>query len=266
MSEQNYRIAVVDRALDALEALAEARGPVGVSDIARTIGATKSAVFRILVNLERRGYVLRDPTSSKYQLGGRLVQLGYHALATFDVRERARPVLEALHERFNETVNLAIPVNGRLLYIDMIESEHGLRMAARIGATDEMHSTALGKAILSFLPEEQREQVLRSPLAKRTAQTNTDPASLRQELERIRASGVAEDHGENEPGACCYGSPIFDHAGNVTAAVSISAPERRLRGEVAEEVRQAVLAAAQDITDRIGGRWPPMSSQGSENG
>lgn len=256
MSEQGYRIAVVDRTLDVLEALADARGPAGVSEIARSIGATKSAVFRILVNLERRGYVLRDPASGKYQLGGRLVQLGHQALATFDIRTRARPVLEELHLRFNETVNLGIPVNGRVLYVDMIESEHGLRMAARIGATDDMHSTALGKAILSFLPEAEREQVLRGPLARRTERTITNPEALRRELAQIRESGTAEDGGENEPGARCFGAPIFNHAGDVVAAVSISAPERRLDAARAREVTQAVRAAAAEITERIGGVWP----------
>lgn len=261
MASNDYRIAVVDRTLDLVEALADARGPVGVSELAREIGATKSAVFRILANLERRGYVVRDAATSKYLLGGRLVQLGHRALKSMDVRSQARPVLEDLHATFNETVNLGMLVDSNISYVDMIESDQGLRMAAQIGATDEMHSTALGKAVLSFMPEEEREQILSRPLVRRTARTLTDPALLREELARIRQSGVAEDRGENEDGARCFGSPIFDFQGNVIGAVSVSSPESRFDYERLTLVPDAVRAAAIAITAAIGGTWPLVGEE-----
>lgn len=261
MSGKQYYIAVVDRTLDILEALAEARGPAGVSDLAREIGATKSAVFRILANLERRGYVVRSPATSKYQLGARVAQLGHHALAMMDLRAQARPVIEALHDRFNETVNLAALVNSSVAYIDMIESDHGLRMAAQVGATDAMHCSALGKAILSFLPDDEREAILQGPLERRTDRTITDPDLLRAELVRIRQHGVAEDRGENEDFARCLGAPIFDYQGNVIGAVSVSSPMSRLGEERGKEVAAAVLVAAQEITASIGGSWPIASGQ-----
>ena len=264
MSGNNYRIAVVDRTFDLLEALESARGPLGVSDLAREIGATKSAVFRILANLERRGYVVRDPLSSKYQLGGRLAQLGHQALKSIDIRSRARPVLEDLHQQFNETVNLGMLVESTISYVDMIESDQGLRMSAQVGATDEMHSTALGKAILSFLPETERDRILSRPLVRRTSRTMTDPDILRAELARIRSDGVAEDQGENEDGAHCFGAPIFDYQGNVIAAVSVSSPDSRLYGERLTMVVDAVRAAAIEITANIGGRWP-VTVEGEED-
>lgn len=256
MSGNGYRIAVVDRTLDLLEALGEARGPAGVSELAREIDATKSAVFRILVNLERRGYVVRDPFSSKYQLGVRLAQLGYHVLNSMDIRIRARPVIEDLHERFNETVNLGMLVDSTVSYVDMIESDHGLRMSAHVGATEEMHSSALGKAVLSFLPETEREVILRQPLPRRTAHTITDPELLRAELAKIRQRCLAEDRGENEEGALCFGAPIFDYRGNVIGAVSVSSPASRLHDERAGQVADAVRSAAISITSGIGGIWP----------
>lgn len=263
MSSQNYRIAVVERTLDLLEALERAREPRGVSELAREIGATKSAVFRILVNLERRGYVVRD-AHSKYQLGGRLIQLGYRALGAIDIRSTARPVMERLHESFNETVNLVLLTDQGIRYIDMIESDHGLRMSAQVGATDEMHSTAVGKAILSFLPDQEREAILAGPLVARTAQTITDPELLRVELNRIRCSGVAEDRGENEEGAHCVGAPIFNHSGKVIAGISVSSPATRLNGERLDLITDAVRNAARDITLYIGGQWPFEDSSDEE--
>lgn len=256
MSGNEYRIAVVERTLDLLEVLAEAGTPLGVSEMARGIGATKSAVFRLLVNLERRGYVVRDPISSKYQLGGELVRLGQRALESSDIRSRARPVLEALHHRFNETVNLGVFADALVAYVDMIESDQGLRMAARVGVTDQMHSTSLGKAILSFLPALEQERILARPLVRRTALTITDPEALRAELLTIRRIGVAEDRGENEVGARCFGAPIFDHQGQVVAAVSVASPQSRVDDERGLQISQAVRDAAADITERLGGRWP----------
>lgn len=256
MSGNDYRIAVLDRTLDLLEALAGAHAPAGVSDLAREIGATKSAVFRILANLERRGYVVRDPSTSKYQLGGQLVQLGHQALGSLDLRSQAQPVLEALHQQFNETVNLGVFVGDVVSYVDMIESDHGLRMAAQVGATDEMHSTSLGKAILSFLPEADRERILSQPLKGHTARTLTNPDILRVELARIRQIGFAEDRGENESGARCVGAPIFDYRAHVLGAVSVSCPESRLNDERMWQIADAVRAAAAEITRRIGGIRP----------
>jgi IclR family acetate operon transcriptional repressor len=256
VSGNDYRIAVVDRALDLLEILGSRGTPLGVSEMARGIGATKSAVFRLLVNLERRGYVVRDTNSGKYQLGGELIRLGQRALESSDLRSRARPVLEEMHLRFNETVNLAVFDQTHVTYVDMIESDQGLRMTARVGGTDAMHSTALGKATLSFLPPAEQERILAGPLDRRTERTITDPAHLRAELSLIRQLGFAEDRGENEPGARCFGAPIFDHQGCVFAAISISSPESRANDERAQQIAMAVRDAAANITQRLGGTWP----------
>lgn len=251
----DYSIAVLDRALDVLEALAEASGgmPLGVTEIARRVRTTKSAAFRVLSNLERRGYVSKDPLTARYTLGTRLAYLGERALGARDLRAAARPALEDLHRRFGETVNLAVPEGDEIVYVDMIESGHGLRMAARIGSRDYLHSTALGKAILAYMPSAEREQLLRGPLLPRTHRTMTDPDRLRAELARVHDEGVAEDRNENEIGARCLGAPIFDHRGAVIAAISVSAPESRLDDARAAAVAAAVRAAAAEVTRQIGG-------------
>lgn len=250
----NYSIAVLDRAVDLLEAMAAAHGPMGVSELARAIDSTKSATFRILVTLEERGYVYRVDESSKYELGLSLVHLGQSALERIDLRTVARPTMEDLHERFNETVNLGVLSGDRIVYVDMVESDHELRMSAQIGAHDNVHSTAIGKAILANLPVDQQDALLRAPLPARTPKTLTDPDELRKEIERIKVSGFSRDRGENEDGSCCFGAAIFDSQGNVAAAISVAGPDSRLKGEVAEDVAVAVRAAAQEVTDRLGGR------------
>jgi len=260
----DYSIAVLDRALDVLEALAEASGtlgrgaPLGVTDVARRVGTTKSAAFRILSNLERRGYVSKDPITAKYALGTRLAYLGDRSLGSLDLRGAARPELEELHRRFGETVNLGVREDAEVVYVDMVESSHGLRMAARVGARDLLHTTALGKAILAVLPQADRDRLLRRRLVARTERTITDTAVLRAALEQVRAAGVAEDREENEVGARCFGAPIFDHAGGVLGAISVSAPTSRLDDARAAEIAPAVAAAAAAVTRRLGGS-PPIA-------
>lgn len=253
-SSRNYRIAVLDRSVDLLEAMANAGGPVGVTELSRAIGSTKSATFRILATLEARGYVRRVPENGKYQLGLNLVRLGQSALGRIDLRSIARPVLDELHRRFNETVNLGVLSGGRIVYVDMVESDHGLRMAAQVGAHDYAHSTAIGKAILANLPEQQQEMLMEGPLPARTDKTLTTREALLNDIERIRVSGVSRDRGENEHGAYCFGAPIFDAQGHVAAAISISGPETRLNEEITEDVAVAVRTAAQEISDRLSGQ------------
>ena len=123
-------------------------------------------------------------------------------------------------------------------------------MAARVGGRDYLHSTALGKAILAFLPPAERDHLLHAPggLPARTERTITDPAKLRAELERVRERGIAEDRDENEVGARCLGAPIFDHRGVVAGAISVSAPDSRLDDARAAEVAVAVREEAAAIT------------------
>lgn len=252
-SGPDYSIAVLDRALDVLEALADGSEPLGVTELARRVGATKSAAYRILANLERRGYVSKDATTARYALGSRLAYLGQRSLGAFDLRQVARPVLDELNRRFHETVNLGVLEGDEVVYIDMVESHHGLRMAARVGARDFVHATALGKALLAFSPPEAIQRRLQRPLPRRTDRTITDPGLLAEELARVRGRGVAEDHGENELGARCVAAPIFDHDGGVIGAISVSSPESRLDDARAAEVAVAVQEAAREITRRAGG-------------
>ena len=252
----DYQIAVVARTLDVLEMLAVSDEPVALTELARDLDATKSSVFRILVTLEQRGYVAREPSSGRYRLGTHLAYLGSRSLRSLDLRRAARPVLEELHRRFGETVNLGVLDDAEVVYIDMVESDHGLRMAAQLGGRDPAYSTSLGKAILAYLPEPVRESHLPTRLIARTPQTIINRALLAVELERIRREGVAEDVGENEAGAHCFGAPIFDHGGSVIAAISISAPESRLSEPLKREIAPAIADAAGAITGAIGGRIP----------
>jgi IclR family acetate operon transcriptional repressor len=255
---RSYSIAVVGRTLDLLEALAAADEPMGTTEFARQLGMTKSAVFRILATLEERAYVTKDPVTARYSLGPRLASLGERALAGIDLRHVARPAMERLHAAFGETVNLGVLDGNDIIYLDMVESTHGLRMSARVGSRHPAHSTALGKAMLAFLPEEHLEARLSRPLTAQTSHTVTNPAALREQLRAARARGVAEEVSENEEGARCLGVALFDLRGHPTAALSVSAPETRINDDRAAAIARALREASRTITQTMGGTWPAI--------
>jgi IclR family transcriptional regulator, KDG regulon repressor len=256
LAERTYSIAVVSRAMDVLEALEASDEPLGTSDLARRLNTTKSAVFRILATFEKRGYVTKDPVTARYALGPRLAVLGERALSSIDLRRIARPVLERLHADFDETVNLGVLESGDIVYIDMVESSHGLRMAAKIGSRHPAHSTALGKAMLAFLPDSELAILLPPHLMAQTDHTITDPHLLRRELQRVRLQGTAEEIGENEHGARCVGVAVFDQRGRPAAAISVSGPDSRIDDDRAAAIAIALRRASRTITWEIGGTWP----------
>lgn len=254
-SDRAYEIAVLERAFDLVDALASADEALGATELAREIGATKSATFRILVNLERRGYVRKDPVTARYRLGPTLVSLGYQASNGIDMLSLAHPHLVSLSEQLQETANLGAMRDREIVYLDIVESPRSLRMAARVGARDHVHSTALGKAILAFLPDDERDAFLSTPLPQRTGHTITNPDLLREELARIRRDGVAREAGENEPDARCVGAPVFDRHG-VCAALSISGPASRMDEAMLERASHLISQAAASLTTELGGISP----------
>ncbi len=256
--ERSYTIAVLSRALDVLETLEVSGEPMGTSDLARSLDTTKSAVFRILSTFEQRGYVMKQPGTTRYSLGARLATLGQKALSGLDLRRIARPELERLHATFQETVNLGV-INGTdIVYLDMIESPHDLRMVARIGSYHPAHSTALGKAMLAYLPEKELATSIPIDLRAQTSRTIIDRSTLLDELRHVRQRGTAEEIEENELGARCVGVAIFDQRQRPVAAISVSAPASRVDDARVAAIATALVQASRTITRAIGGAWPDL--------
>jgi IclR family acetate operon transcriptional repressor len=248
-----YAIAVLAKALDLLEAL-EGEGQPTLTELSNRTGIPKPTALRVLANLEARGYVERD-VHGRYKLGLRLLQLGARVTADIDLREVARPEMEALRDAFEETVNLALPAEIGIVYIAILESAHGLRMAANVGMRDSYHSSALGKAILAQRTPAEIERALGAePLARKTTRTLATRAQLAPELERVRRQGYAIDEEENELGARCIGVPIFGRDGSCVAAISVSGPVSRLTSERAGVIADRVKRSAAAISRQLGYR------------
>lgn len=231
-----YAVRAVLRVIDILELLENAPLGVGLGRVTAVTGLPKSSAYRYLSTLESRGFVERDG-------GG-----NYHLVRAFmpartqhldRLAARARPLLETLRERFGETLNLGVIDGLRVSYLEIVESPHAMRLQARKGDRDPIHSTALGKAIAASLSDDRIHQILRvEGMPALTSHTITDPDRYLAEIREVRERGYAIDNGENEEGGRCVAVPLSDAP--VPTAVSLSAPAVRFPMDRVDEVVDAL--------------------------
>lgn len=245
-------VGVVGKVLKILEALDAAPGGLQLREISQQTRVNKSTAYRFVAHLEKEGYLFRDAAGA-YIVGPRLARLGagiaYHAT----LRKIGRPVLLALSSQTKETVNLGVQDGHDILYLDVIESPHSFRMASQPGMHRPLVSTALGKALLAFLPSEQREELLPGLEFERlTSHSIPNVARLKKELIRIVQQGYALDDQETDLGARCVAAPILDQSGKVAAAISVSGPTTRITRERVAPFAQAIKRAARAISAQLG--------------
>src|SRR3974390_60554 len=155
-----YKVQALDRAFAVLDLLGESETPLGLAQVASSLKLHKSTAPRFLMVLERHHMVERT-ANGKFRLGLRLFDFGNRAIEQYDLRARPQPHLRRLVAETEETAHLCILEQARVIYIDKIEPARSVRMITRIGASNPVHSTSVGKAILAFLPEDRINDIIR---------------------------------------------------------------------------------------------------------
>jgi IclR family KDG regulon transcriptional repressor len=250
-NSKSYNVRAVERAMQILSSFNGEHAERGVSEIAQATGLHKATAHRIMMTLLNGGFLERTPDGEKFRLGLRMVELGLGALRDLDLRQAAFPYMQQLVERFNETCDLGIFDRGRVLYVEVVHSEHSLTIAARVGRHLPTYCTASGRVFLAFLPPAVVEPILNGPLMACTAKTITSPVKLREELEATRQRGYALDDEEFEEGIRAVSAPIWDIDGNVIAALSMPGPSNRITPERIPEIAQALVEAAEAVSGHV---------------
>jgi DNA-binding IclR family transcriptional regulator len=258
----SYHVRAVERAMRILSVFDGDHPDRGVTEVAKATGLHKATAHRIMMTLLNGGFLERSPDGESFRLGLRLVELGLGALRRLDVRQAALPHMHRLVDRFNETCDLSVFDRGRVLYIEMVHSQHSLTIAARVGRHLPVHCTASGRVFLAFLPAEIVEPILDGPLAVCTEKTITSPDELREELAATRQRGYGLDDEEFEEGIRAVSAPIRDVENNVIAALSMPGPSNRMTPDRIPEIAAALMEAADDISGHVlrlglGGRQAP---------
>jgi IclR family transcriptional regulator, pca regulon regulatory protein len=253
----------LERGLAILSSFTSDRSLIGVSELSRDLALSRSTAHRYIATLARLGYLQQDPDSKRYRLGPRVLDLGFSAINSMDLREISAPHLRQLSDETHHTVNLAILDGTDVVYIERCRTagpgQRDIDLNLHVGARLPAYCTAMGKAILAFLSEDRREQVVaRIEFVQRGPNTLTNPEVFRQELARIRELGVAVNNEELAYGLRSIAAPIHSHSGEVIAALNL-AVHRTMASmdELIARYGPAVKQTAHDITLSMGHRVSP---------
>jgi DNA-binding IclR family transcriptional regulator len=247
-----YKVQALDRAFAVLDLLGESEMPLGLAQVASSLQLHKSTAHRFLMVLEKHRMVERT-AGGKFRLGLRLFDLGNRAIEQYDLRERAQPHLRRLVAETEETAHLCILEGAHVIYIDKIEPARSVRMITRIGASNPLHCTSVGKAILAFLPEERISDILgRIRFEKYTNRTLSSVEALRAEIEKTRRRGYAVDDEEFEEGLRCIAVPVLDAQRLPVAAVSVSGPSFRVTAQKLPSIANHLLQCVRGISVDMG--------------
>ncbi|WP_395310771.1 IclR family transcriptional regulator [Mycobacterium sp. AMU20-3851] len=235
-----------------LEAVAESQ-PVGLSELARTVGLPKSTVQRILLTLQEVGWLRpTETTPTRWQLTYRVVAIVGRAGGGESLRDLALPVMNELQLGTTETIHLAAADGDSLVLVERLDTSHRLRAFLPLGERIALHASATGLAYLSACSTEYLDGYLAGPLPAQTPDTITDPDRIRAVVNEIRDRGYSVNVGGLSHGISSLGAPIESRSGPV-AALSVSGPSSRITADRFDELGAQVRDAAARISMALRG-------------
>lgn len=213
--------------------------PIGVSALARELGADKSAVQRDLMTLADAGWIRAAAVGAgQWELTPHILTLARPPHSTDSLRQRARPVLEWLRSETGETAYLTVPDGDRFIVIDAFESQRMLRMVPPVGTVVQVKGSATARAILPYLPEAEQERLLAHPISD----------VWRKEFAATRERGYAVNDGDIEPSAVAMAAAVFEREGAPSGAIVLTGPAERLPPKRRAELGETLRAAAQQLS------------------
>ena len=235
------------RGLDILRAVG--RGATNLNEVAEAAGIGKSAAQRMVKLLVQRGF-LRSTHGTDFSLGPALIELGFHALYQSPVPVIAKPILEELARKYQDTVHLAVEDESQVLYVDKVPGTRGAQMRSRVGQRMPLSRTGIGKALLLDTPDRWESTFdSESPSEQATHQTKT---SFLNRMKSYAAEGIALDLEDNEPGIRCVAAPIRDGSGQIIAAISMSATNPYMPEERMAALKSVMGSTAAQISRKLG--------------
>ena len=256
-----YQAPSVKKAFQILKLISESDGGVGISDLSKSLGMGKSTVHGITSALEELGTIIRDPVTKRYTLGFTLLELGRSAHSQIDLKDVARPVMEDLMERTQESVFIGVLNGERVTILDMVESRQDLRMTSTRGTTIPLLAGAVGKVFLAAMDDDRAEEIiLKKGLPRFTEHSVSDLQQYLQAIKVAREKGYATDYEEYILGVRAVASPIRGD-NHLISAIWVVGFKTSLNDKKMETVIDATKESAEEISRRIheqvGG--PPIS-------
>jgi DNA-binding IclR family transcriptional regulator len=251
----------LERGFMILETVAACGGPTTLAETARRTGLHRSTAHHLLQTLVGLGYLQRIEATRRYMLGAKLMQLTEPAVSMAHLSQLAEPLLVELSRQSGEGTALAAFEGGALTVLAKREPDSPIRVMQNVGSTRPVHASAAGKAILAWLKEPERAQMLAQiEFARLTANTITSRDGYEAELQRVRQAGCAVDDEEHMAGIRCIAAPVFAPAGRVVAGLSIVGPSHQMTRRKLRDLRAPLMEMARALSERLG--WQPDAPRG----
>lgn len=257
-TDREHRVPAVAKAFSLLELIAETPEGLRMIDATSTLGLAKSTTHSLLTTLEELGYIIRT-NKGRFHLSGRMATLAQSAARHNSLPEIVRPVLVDLSSRLGLTVHLAELVENQVLYVDKVEEPGLVRFDTHVGKRADAHLTAVGKALLALLPEQEVAEKMKAGRLRRG--TERSPASLKElksQLARVRADGYAIEDQEEVQGVRCVAAAVRGRDGSGLAAIGCIGLSTQLPDERLDEVGRCLREAADHVEKEVNGRPPLM--------
>jgi DNA-binding IclR family transcriptional regulator len=245
----------VDRAIRVLTALQGARR-MSLSELAARLELAPSTTHGIVRTLVAHGMVVQERGSSRYQLGPAVLRLGNVYLDTLELRSKSIPWAEDLARRTGLAVRTGVLLLDDVVIIHHEPRPDGSRQMPEVGIVIPVHASAFGKAMLAFLPEDEKRVLKSGGMRSMTGETLTSPDDLREQLDDVRSSGIAVEQDEAVIGESALASPVFDSSGTAVGAIGVVITSG---GDLARhDARDVVRETARALSRALGAEsWPP---------
>ena len=234
------------RGLKILDILGQNPDGISITELSEMLDVDKGSASRLVATLASHGYAERDEVTRRYHVGSQIVSLSRSVLNRLPLREAAKPFLRQLMERTGECVHLGVAAQGKVMYIDQVESPVTLRVNAQVGTMNPLYCTALGKILLAF-----SDLDLPAEMPAFTEKTITDPGVLKEHLEQVRRLGYAVDDEEFDTGVRCIAVPVFDFRNKLAGAIGVSGPATRVTLARLPEMTASVIEVGKALSERM---------------
>ena len=251
---QKDQVKSLEKCVHILTCMADNRKNMTLNELTQKTGLKKTTIYRLLQALTSLQLVEKKTKTRQYFLGPKLIYFGVTALGNWDLHTISLPIMTKLRNETGETVNLSILKDSEIIILARIQSDHLFNVNLSVGSRLPVNCTSQGKAILAYIDGEKANWIMTNLIFdKRTENTISSISDLKKELERIRQNGYAINNEELEKGLSAVAAPIFNHSGQVVAAINVSySRARHPEPEMYERLSRKVIRASKEISSAIG--------------
>ena len=251
-ADERYTVPALQRGLELLGCFSRQTPTLSGADLARQLGVPRASVFRMLHTLEQTGFVERVGDSSHYRLGLGVLRLGFEYLASMELTEHGRPVIEALRDQTGYSAQLVVRDGREVVFVAKAPGRSAMFQSIQVGARLPAHATVLGRLLLAGLSMADLNALYPdAALPVYTARTPGSVAALKALIDADHAAGYSISQGGFETGISTLAAPVYNDQAEVVAAVSITVPAQQLSDAQVAQLLPLVRAAAAQLTQRL---------------